>query len=251
MKNTLALNDLLVVNRLANSFSTGQIVYFHIPNIDSNATKNYTFQRIIALPGDSLEIFNKNVLLNNKILETESSFQSNYYIKSYVKLDGVFEKKFNLQEGGEISNDLDYSYSLTKSMADSLKKKHNIIKSITQKTEQKGGFDETIFPHSIKYNWNMDFFGKVKIPAMNDELKLDSTNLILYANLIRYDELNTLEVNGDSIIINGVLTNTYLVKNNYYFEMGDNRDNAIDSRSFCYLSESRKRGKVISVFKRN
>jgi signal peptidase I len=67
--------------------------------------------------------------------------------------------------------------------------------------------------------------------------------------LIREHEKNSLELSSDSVFINSVYTNTYLVKQDYYFVMGDNRDNAIDSRVWGFLPEKKIKGKVIRCIK--
>ena len=44
------------------------------------------------------------------------------------------------------------------------------------------------------------------------------------------------EING-KFFINGKETSTYTIKQNYYWMMGDNRDNSLDSRYFGYVPE--------------
>jgi signal peptidase I len=63
-------------------------------------------------------------------------------------------------------------------------------------------------------------------------------------------ENNTLEVSGDSILVNHQRVKNYTVQQNYYFVMGDNRDNAVDSRMYGFLPESKIKGKVLFLIKR-
>ncbi|MGZ4038757.1 MAG: S26 family signal peptidase, partial [Bacteroidia bacterium] len=60
-----------------------------------------------------------------------------------------------------------------------------------------------------------------------------------------------LELKGDSIFINGRPAQRYEVQQDYYFVMGDNRDNAIDSRYWGFLPERLIVGKLSAVIKRN
>jgi len=249
MGSTLHEGDVLLIKRAFNDYQVNDIVYIKYPVKDSSKGNTYCFQRIIGLPGDSIEIINKLVYRNGQLLSDTNTVMHNYYVKTNIKIDSLFEIRYQLKEGGEISNDLDYSYSLTKVQADSLTKSFNVIKSVTIKNEQKGGFDQTVFPYSTRYNWNMDHFGKLFVPKEGAELRLDSTSILLYGTLIREYEKNTLKVQGDSVFVNGKYSRTYTVKYDYYFLMGDNRDNVNDSRVCGVIPSENIRGRMIKKIK--
>jgi signal peptidase I len=251
MKSTLFYGDVLLIQRAFNNYEPNNIVYMRFPARDSVKGKTYGFQRLIGLPGDSIEIRDKKVYRNNFQLQDTSSIQYNYYVKAGEEgLDSASLALFHLNEGGKISEDQDYSFSLTKGEVDGLTY-HDAVKKITTKCEQKGTFDQAVFPWSPRYAWNMDNFGKLYIPKKNDTLRLDSLNIELFAVIIRDYEKNTLELVNDSIYIDGKATDTYVVQKNYYFVLGDNRDNANDSRVFGYLPENYLRGKMLRVIRRH
>jgi signal peptidase I len=158
--------------------------------------------------------------------------------------DSLFKLKYSFDEGGQISNGFDYSYSLTHEESEILKN-DSLVKKIDLKREKLNNYDETCFPGSLHYPWNMDFYGSIYIPKENDTLLLDSVSINLYATLIRDYEENKLEIKHDSIFINDQLTNYYVTHLNYYFLLGDNRDNANDSRVWGLLPESHLKGKVL------
>lgn len=249
MKATLGKNELVLIKRIFNTYQINDLIYFKYPTSDSIIRNTYTIQRLIGLPNDTVEIREKSVYINNKLTADPASTKHNYFVKANVKLDSAFMYTSNLLEGGEISNDLDYSFSLTKEETKKLKKEYTKIKSVVYKIEQKGAMDETVFPNNSKYAWNRDYFGKIWIPKKESNIKLDTTNISLYLKIIQEYEGNSVHIIKDSIFINNEYTTNYLFKYNYYFALGDNRDNANDSRIFGFLPESFIKGVVIKHFK--
>lgn len=251
MRGTYNYGDLLLIKKAIFVYNRGDIIYFEYPIKDSGPEENiFMFQRLIGLPGDSVLIENKIVFVNGKKLKEDSTIQQNYFIETNHKpLTQLFKKAYQLTEGGEISNDFDYSYSLSKHQSDLLRK-DSAIKKVQLKTEKINNFDETCFPYSQHYPWNPDYYGKIYIPKKNDTLRLDTVNISLYSALIR-NEKHTIEIKNDSVFINGTHTKFFVPHQNYFFVMGDNRGNANDSRIWGFLPEKYIIGKVAVRLKKS
>lgn len=109
-----------------------------------------------------------------------------------------------------------------------------------------------LFPHAQGYDWTVDNYGPVLIPAKGMTLTITTQNLPLYRRVIQDFEGNTVEVHGDQILINGTATTTYTFKQDYYWMMGDNRHNSADSRYWGFVPENHIAGKAsLVIFSRD
>jgi signal peptidase I len=249
MQETFYKGDALLIKKFGTTFLLNDIVYIKYPIKDSTKPLTFFFNRIIGAPGDSLAILDKLIYINGKVIGDTFTIKHNYYLRSTINMDSLNRVKYNLREGDRISEKNDYSFSITKLQADSLSNMA-IIEKIELEMEKKDNSDLSCFPYSINYKWNMDNYGGIYIPKINDTLQLDTINIVLYKRLIQDYENNTLELKSDSIFINKQYTKTYCVKQNYYFTLGDNRDNANDSRKWGFLPENYIIGKSIWLIKK-
>ncbi len=224
------------------------MVVFNYPLEDEHPVdhRSYFVKRCVAIPGDSLKIVDGFVYVNHQLIDKEENLQFNYHLKSDTVLNDTFIARYNLKEGGKISDNNDYSFTLTKTLIDTLKTKP-FIKKIEKDIEKQGLWDEYVFPFNAHYKWNVDNYGALKIPAKGDTVKLDSTSLCLFERIISAYEGNLLEIKNDSIFINKEYKTQYIIKQNYYFMMGDNRHNSQDSRHWGFVPEDHIIGKSTRI----
>lgn len=224
------------------------VVVFNYPLDDEHPVdhRSYFVKRCVALPGDSLKIVDGLVYVNNKLIDNEEHLQFNYHLKSDSVLDSAFVAHYKLYEGGKISDNNDYSFTLSKDLVDTLKSK-TYIPLIEKNKEKKDMWDEFVFPFNAHYKWNVDNYGSLKIPSKGDTIQLDTLNLCLFERIISFYESNNLELKNDSIYINGEFKTSYIIKQNYYFMMGDNRHNSQDSRHWGFVPEDHIIGKATRI----
>ncbi|MEQ3665128.1 MULTISPECIES: signal peptidase I [unclassified Olleya] len=107
---------------------------------------------------------------------------------------------------------------------------------------------ENIFPKSLGYTWNRDFFGPLYIPEAGKTIALTLDNLPLYKRAITAYEGNTLKVNGNQILINDKVVDSYTFTEDYYWMMGDNRHNSQDARMWGFVPFDHVVGKPVLVW---
>ena len=110
----------------------------------------------------------------------------------------------------------------------------------------KGFHDYRIFPRGSAFN--EDNFGPIVIPKAESDIALTTETTSEYWDLIE-QEGHTISTSASSeILIDGVPSQRYRVRKDYYFVMGDNRDNSLDSRFWGFVPSDCIIGKAFMVY---
>ncbi len=114
-------------------------------------------------------------------------------------------------------------------------------------TQPEGLPDPRIFPTGKP--WNSDYYGPLYVPRKGDTLHLSLDNIEAWRTIIdREFGKRVVQVKGGEIFINGKRTNTYVLKKDYYFMMGDNRDDSLDSRYWGFVPRDKVEGLAFMVY---
>ncbi len=135
--------------------------------------------------------------------------------------------------------------NMTEEVAEQMKAESNVV-SITKQNSKIA--DPGLFPQDAGYAYSTDNFGPIYIPGKDKTVDLNVDVLPLYKRIITEYEGNTLKVRGNQIIINDEVATSYTFKQDYYWMMGDNRQNSIDSRFWGFVPHNHVVGKPVLIW---
>ena len=237
---------------------------------------NYV-KRCVGLPGDSLEVRDGYVFIDGlqNDLPDRARVQHSYWVKYKAQNLRLSDEQLYLQYGitdatsqyDEETNEFKIA-AVTEEAAARLKNNPN-IESIRRDISPKGEMEiqrymdennrivvnnKVMFPNNGLVNWNNSNFGPIYIPEAGAKVAITPESISLYKRIIEVYEgselgiTNKITQSGTQVMLNGQPITEYTFKMDYYWMMGDNRDNSQDARTWGYVPFNHVVGKPVFIW---
>ena len=217
--------------------------------------ENY-IKRCLAIAGDSIMVKDRQVYINGVATENPIKMQFAYLVKikpeAFVSGNRFDEKKlvqFFLRYDiapTELRpvHDADILIPMYAEKVDELRADPSIASVDTAWGFINEVFSTGIYPDGS--SWTVDNYGPLWVPKEGVTINLNPTTYMQYARVIKsYEHNQSFEEKDGKYLLNGEPITSYTFKQNYYFMMGDNRHNSLDSRFWGFVPEDHIVGKAL------
>lgn len=229
----------------------GDVIVFNYPLEDAPIDrKTHYIKRVVGLPGDTLSIVDKVPYVGQRAVPSAPGMQQRWLVRTVPgqpfpmdQLHRVGATQVALRGRQEEHIVFEGTAAVARTVAS-----WQAVASVEPfvQPSRNGARVRYFPPHS---NFGPDAYGPLYIPARGDTLVLTEATWPAYERLIaRYEQHRVRHAAAGVFEIDGVPAKKYVVEQNYYFVMGDNRDGSSDSRVWGFVPADHVVGKAVLIY---
>ncbi|NNE70012.1 MAG: signal peptidase I [Rhodothermales bacterium] len=212
--------------------------------------REHYIKRVMGLPGETLAVVDKQVVIDGTPVPMEPGMQQTWDVvktEPRMQLSNSALTELGVTQIVQTQDPAVVRVSATEAAAEEIGGWPWVEAIRPAIATPSSGLTALMYPGTKGYT--PDNFGPLPIPAEGETVTLTADNWEFFATpIIRY-EGKTFEARGDgTYLIDGEPASSYTFSQDYFFMMGDNRDNSEDSRFWGYVPKSHVVGKAVMVY---
>ncbi len=260
MEDTLLVGDFVFVSKLAYGAMVlghrlpglarprrGDVVVFHYPpGLEARVESRAPYiKRLVGLPGDTVALAAKRVSVNGAAVASPPLGRLYWQVSTdgppptaeALAAVGVDAAPERLGAGEWLLDALPDAAARVAAL-------EGVVSVVPYLRPPGDG--SAAFPISERYS--LDDYGPVVVPRRGLTVRLDERAVGLYRVAIARDEGHRLEQSAGGVLVDGRPAETYTFAQDYYFVLGDHRDDSADSRVWGFVPARNLIGRAERVY---
>lgn len=229
----------------------GDNIVFNYPPEDRPIDrKMHYIKRVVGLPGEALSIRDKVVYANDEPLPFMDGMQQYWSIvkrDARVRLSTSALEAVGVTEVAQTSDPAVVRVVATEDAVAEIRQWAWVESIEPYVAPRNVGYSELMHPPGRGYT--PDNYGPVVIPAEGQAVELTAESWPVYQEVIVRHEAQNVVMTEDGLFMHdGEPVTSYTFQQDYFFVMGDNRDNSEDSRFWGFVPMDHVVGKAILIY---
>ena len=258
MEDTLLVGDFVLVSKLhygprvlgrrlpgLDDVDRGDVAVFNYPpDLDPDPARRTPYiKRVVGLPGDTLAVVAKRVRVGGQAEPTPRRGRQSWLVEGRLPPDDVLAG-LGLADRARRVSPGQWAVSATRAQAEALRATPGVT-AVAPRLRPLGD-GSAAFPAALRYS--LDDYGPVVVPRRGATVALDDLSWPVVRTVVERFEGHTTERTADGFLVDGRPAETYTFAQDYYFVLGDSRDDSADSRTWGFVPFDHVIGKAVGVY---